>query len=485
MTQRVLVVDDEVEVTSFFNFLLESRSCEIALANSGKEVDGYLSESSDPFQLAFVDMKLPDSNGLEILKKIKAKFPGCEVIIMTGFSTIQSAISAIQNGAKDYLEKPFDNLDNLEQIIDSILSPLTQAADEISAQAAEFGIFYSSSSPMHNLMSVAYKLAKKNINIVIEGETGTGKELMSRFIHGVSLRSQNPFVGVNCGAISDSLLESELFGHEKGAFTGAIKSRKGFFELAHNGTLFLDEVGEAPHSIQVKLLRAIETGEFMRVGSEHVLYSNIRFIAATNRSLLDEVEKNHFRSDLLYRLEGIKLHLPSLRERPQDIPLISQQYLAKKYGGSYELDPDALSVLQQYRWPGNIRQLVNVLNQTIAIHDTKVIRPEHLPTTVLGGGHKSLKLPEIVLQKEIRELDKEGWIDHEIGDFIHKVVNQIQSVDDINFKLLMNKLQKIETEVGRKIIKKGLLETNGNRKLLSVKLDITNRVLRYHLNEKQ
>jgi two-component system, NtrC family, response regulator len=475
---KVLVVDDEIEVTTFFKYFLESKQCEVQLANSGNEVDRCLAENPSPFHLAFVDLKLPDANGLELLAKIKHNSPSCEVIIMTGYSTIQSAINAIQNGARDYLEKPFDDLDALEKVVDSILaaSPdIPETGDDITLDAARFGIFYSSASPMKKLMSVAYKLAKKNINILIEGETGTGKELMSRFIHGTSLRAQFPFVGVNCGAIPDSLLESELFGHEKGAFTGALKTRKGFFELANGGTLFLDEIGEAPHTIQVKLLRAIETGEFMRIGSESTLVSDIRLIAATNRSLKEEVEKERFRSDLLYRLEGIKLTLPPLRERPEDIPLLCQHYLEKKYGAT-RIDEEALEVLQHYDWPGNIRQLVNILNQTMAIHDCQVIRAKHLPTALFQK-----EMPSSLSKKDV---NADHWLDQEIEGFVKRVVSQISSIEEINFQQMMDKLKKIETQVGRKIIKKGLKETEGNRKALSAKLNMTNRVLRYLLNEK-
>jgi two-component system, NtrC family, response regulator len=473
---KVLVVDDEIEVSTFFKYFLESKHCEVHLANSGKEVDRCLALNL-PFHLAFVDLKLPDANGLELLAKIKRECPACEVIIMTGYSTIQSAVTAIQNGARDYLEKPFDDLDALEKVVDSIFesakTDTETVPDDITLAAAHFGIYYSSTSPMKKLMSVAYKLAKKNINILIEGETGTGKELMSRFIHGTSLRAQFPFVGVNCGAIPDSLLESELFGHEKGAFTGALKTRKGFFELANGGSMFLDEIGEAPHTIQVKLLRAIETGEFMRIGSEATLVSDIRFIAATNRSLQEEVEKDRFRSDLLYRLEGVKLTLPPLRERVEDIPLLCAHYLEKKYGAS-RIDEEALAVLKQYDWPGNIRQLINLLNQTIAIHDCPVIRVEHLPAVLFHT-----KQPPSSPNK-----DREHWLDQEIDDFVKRFVSQISSIEEIQFQQVMDKLKKIETEVGRQIIRKGLVETAGNRKLLSMKLNMTNRVLRYFLNEK-
>ncbi|MEW9669029.1 sigma-54-dependent transcriptional regulator [Ammoniphilus sp. 3BR4] len=474
---NVLVVDDEIEITSFFSYLLENKPCQVSLANSAKEVNDILANTQTPLHLALVDLKLPDANGLDLLAKIKQRHPSCEVIMMTGYSAVQSAIAAMQMGAKDYLEKPFDDLDSLESLIDSILKHPEQPKCEVSAEAARYGIFYSPHSPMKNVMDIAHKLAKKNISILIEGETGTGKELMARFIHGSSLRSSFPFVGVNCGAVLESLLESELFGHEKGSFTGADKTRKGYFELANNGTLFLDEIGEAPHSIQVKLLRAIETGEFRRVGSEQTLIGHIRFISATNRKLEEEVEKQRFRSDLLYRLDGVRLQLPALRERKQDIATICEQYLLKKYEGAYEIHPHALDILTNCEWSGNIRQLLNVLNQTIAIHDCQLIRAEHLPKTLWKGSDDSQ-----VSAPPLPSLDSS--VDQEIEKFVDHLVRLLPSAENIEFQALMNKLKHIETEVGRRIIQKGLAETRGNRRSLSSKLRISSRAIRYILNEK-
>ncbi|MGA9173926.1 MAG: sigma-54 dependent transcriptional regulator, partial [Thermoactinomyces sp.] len=320
-------------------------------------------------------------------------------------------------------------------------------------------------------------LAKKAINILIEGETGTGKELMARFIHGSSLRSEYPFVGINCGAIPESLLESELFGHEKGAFSGAIKTRKGYFELANNGTLFLDEIGEASASIQVKLLRVLETGEFMRVGSEEIRKSNVRFISATNRNLESDVENNRFRSDLLYRLEGVKLSIPPLRERREDIPLIAQNYLDKKYGGKCRLDSDTAQILKMYDWPGNVRQLHNVLNQTHAIHDCKRLTADHLPQYLVTRAQNPDKEMSVVMQTE-------DFIEREVKQFVQNLIDGLDSVEQIDLKKVMKRIRQMEAEIGRKIIEKGLAETQGNRQLLSEKLNITTRVLRYILNEK-
>ena len=478
--KRILIVDDETEVTTFFTYFLRRKNCEVVVANTGKDVQWLLQNDSCGFQAALVDLKLPDADGLELLRKIKAVFPACEVLIMTGYSTIKSAVTAMQWGAKDYLEKPFDNLDSLEHIIDSVLSASANQKDDLSQEAAQYGIVYSAESPMSKMIAIAKKLAKKAIHILIEGETGTGKELMARFLHGASNRAQQPFVAFNCGAVPESLLESELFGYEKGAFTGAVKSRKGLFELAHNGTLFLDEIGEAPLSIQVKLLRTLETGEFMRVGGEQVGQSNIRFISATNRNLEHEVEMNRFRSDLLYRLEGIKLAIPPLRERAGDIPAIAHSYLQKRSGAPCEIEPDAMELLQHYDWPGNVRQLLNVLNQTIALHECEKLRAEHLPAQ-LRQKTLQTKLPG---QSHPEPSSVEQAIERECERFVESLTRVLPSIEGVDFDYLQKRIKLLEGEVGRAIIEKGLSETKGDRQLLSKKLNITKRTIRYILNEK-
>ena len=473
-TKKVLVVDDEKEVTTFFKHLLASKNCEVYIANDAVEVDRVLSQQV-PFDLALVDLKLPDANGLELLSRIKKKQASCEVIMMTGYSTVKTAVAAIQAGAKDYLEKPFDDITRLEELVDSILNRDFANEEALCNQAAHYGIICSPNSPIKNLLAIASKVANKSLNILIEGETGTGKELMARFIHGLSMRSTCPFVGINCGAISESLLESELFGHEKGAFTGAVKPRRGFFELANNGTLFLDEIGEAPLPIQVKLLRVLETGEFIRVGGESPIKTNIRVVSATNRNLESEIVANRFRADLLYRLEGVKLTIPALRDRPDDIPWIARYYLNTKF--HVDIDDQAIEVLKAFEWPGNVRQLLNALNQTIAIHDCKIIREEHLPrwiTTVpVHPSEESPSSPGL-----------EARIEREMEQFIENVVNCIESIDDLDFAVLMKKIKKLESAVGKKVIEKGLSETDGNRQLLSKKWNVTPRILRYILNEK-
>ncbi|UFJ41057.1 sigma-54 dependent transcriptional regulator [Brevibacillus humidisoli] len=460
---------------------MQAKNCEVTVSHSGRDVYRLLETRPFPYHLALIDLKLPDANGLDLLPAIKAACPACEVIVMTGYSTIKSAVTAIQSGARDYLEKPFDNLDDLEQAIFSVLDHSHPQHDLITRQAVSYGMIYADDSPMATVMSVADKLAKKAINVLIEGETGTGKELMARFLHGASLRAQAPFIAMNCAAIPETLLESELFGHEKGAFTGAIKGRKGFFELADSGTLFLDEIGEAPATIQAKLLRVMETGEFMRIGGEQTLKGNIRFISATNRNLEREVELGRFRADLLYRLEGVKLTIPALRKRPGDIPLIVNHYLQKKSNDACRIDPAAVQVLQQYDWPGNVRQLLNVVNQAMALHDSPVLRVEHLPAQLLQERRDASPAPSMECPPDAFEC----FVEQEAARFVHTVTARIGSVDQIDFPRLLERIRRLEGEVGRRVIRQGLAETDGDRALLSDKLGISKRTLRYILNEKE
>ncbi|HHY40262.1 MAG TPA: sigma-54-dependent Fis family transcriptional regulator, partial [Syntrophaceticus sp.] len=275
---------------NFFNFFLDGKGHEITVAENGNDARKAF---QDFYHLVLLDLKLPDVSGITLLKEIKARHPDTEVIIMTGYSTVKSAVEAIQLGAYDYLEKPFDNLDALEGIINRALSRALAKGEphddeemvRRKATLKKVGFVAGRSEKMQRLLTVAERLAKKNITILIRGETGTGKEVLARYIHAVSNRAAKPFLAINCGAFSETLLDSELFGHEKGAFTGATSQHKGIFEVAHRGTLFLDEIGEASLPIQVKLLRVLETGEIFRLGGESPIRVDTRLIAATNAPL--------------------------------------------------------------------------------------------------------------------------------------------------------------------------------------------------------
>jgi two-component system NtrC family response regulator len=389
---NILIIDDEVDVGNFFRRLLRRKAYDLTVALSGKEAREQINTGN--FHVAMVDLKLPDADGLELLQEIKSVKPNCEVIIMTGYSTARTAVKAIQSGAFDYIEKPFDDILVIEELIEKALEFGKKMLGDTDTQpdwlpiAARIGYEVGNSPAMLRLVSMADKIARKNINVLIQGETGTGKEVLANFIHEAGNRTEYPFVAVNCGALPENLLESELFGHEKGSFTGAANQRKGIFELANKGTLFLDEIGEASLSIQVKLLRVLETGEFMRVGGEKPIHTDVRVIAATNVDLEKAVRDKTFREDLFYRLDVVRLLIPSLREHKEDIPVLVNYFLNKfknKYSSeNMTFSKEAMELLLEHAWPGNIRELANTVDQSMALCDGQIILPAHLSKKFSG-----------------------------------------------------------------------------------------------------
>ncbi|WP_231702813.1 sigma-54-dependent transcriptional regulator [Desulfocucumis palustris] len=382
-----------MEVGTFFRRLLERKGYRVKVAASGAEAVRALDEQQ--YQVAMVDLKLPDANGLSLLQEIKNRQPGCEVIIMTGYSTTKTAVKAIQLGAFDYIDKPFEDIAEVEDLIDKAcdygksLQHGAGTQPEWFNTAAKAGFLVGGTAKMFKMVSIADKIAKKNINVLIQGETGTGKEVLARFIHAASNRSDMLFIPVNCGAFPENLLESELFGHEKGAFTGASSQRRGIFELADRGTLFLDEIGEASLSIQVKLLRVLETGEFLRVGGEKTIHTDVRIVAATNIDLEQAVRDKLFREDLFYRLDVVRFELPPLRERREDIPLLVKHFLKRNSEFADKEPPqvsgETMRLLMEYSWPGNIRELANTIDQAVALCDGPVILPNHLSDKIMNS----------------------------------------------------------------------------------------------------
>jgi two-component system NtrC family response regulator len=381
----ILIIDDEESVCSFFNRLLLRNGYRCVTATN--EADALRALDSRTFQVAMIDLKLPDTDGLTLLRHIKTRQPHCEVIIMTGFSTIKTAVKAMQLGAFEYVEKPFDDITEIERLIKeastSALAGRPKDEDAWQDLAKAQGFLVGSTPAMQQLASLAHRLAKKDISILIQGETGTGKEVLARFIHAASHRSEQLFIPINCGALADNLLESELFGHERGSFTGAGNMRRGIFELANNGTLFLDEVGEASLAIQVKLLRVLETGEFMRLGGEKMVHSDVRVISASNVDLENAMLQREFREDLFYRLNVVKLEIPPLRSRQEDIPMLAE-FFVEQFSPGLTLTPQIKDMLCQYDWPGNIRELANTLRQAAALCDGPAIEPKHFAGKLSG-----------------------------------------------------------------------------------------------------
>lgn len=480
--KRLLIVDDEREVQHFFSYLLRTKDIELFFAANAAQVQAQLTTRT--YDAALIDIRLPDINGLDILKTIKEQMPACRVVIMTGYSTVKSALEAIRLGADDYIEKPFDNIDELEALIVRLVTAKqSQQHSDALHLAAQTGFIVGHTPEMLHMLSLAYKIARKNVTVLIEGETGTGKEVLARFIHQASLRQPQPFIGVNCGALTETLLESELFGHEKGAFTGAFHTRKGLFEIASKGTLFLDEIGDASPSIQMKLLRVLETRELMRVGGEHYLHTDARIIAASHVQLAAAVQQGKFREDLLYRLDVIKLHIPPLRQRKADIPYLVGHLLKRHAPPGMTVSADAMAAMQQYDWPGNIRELSNVIMRaiTLAEGETSTITAKHLPYTLIQHEGTLSACAPAPQEHASAALSFESYL----NEWKNTLLSQWNADTNIDLPSIMSAVKDLEKGIGHAFIKKTLRETLGNRKEAARRLNISVRTLRYLLNEKE
>ena len=488
--RRFLVVDDEQEVCNFFSYLLKNKGYSVVTANTGQEAADRLKRCQ--FNVALVDLKLPDVNGIEILKEIKKVQPDCEVIIITGYSTVKSAVEAIQSGAFDYVEKPFVNIDEMELLLERALNVRAEL-EKLSMSHKELGFVVGHSPKFLSLISAVQKIAKKNITVLIQGETGTGKEVLARYIHAVSHRSDRPFMAFNCGAFTETLLESELFGHEKGSFTGATSKKKGIFELAHKGTLFLDEIDSASPAIQIKLLRILETGEFLRVGGEELCKVDVRIITATNTNLAARVEEDKFREDLFYRLDVASLHIPPLRERAEDIPLFVDYFLEKettdKEISVNKFSDEAMEVLKKHTWPGNIRELANTVAQAVLLSKGPAITVNDLPPRIKPVQEK----PAGADPGEEVKKGRAGPLfrAHPEGE---KLLGLLEQFDEVLLQKLNIKegfafggfhedLKRWSSRVAGKMIALALEATFGNQVQAARLLGITPRALRYYVEK--
>ncbi|HIV73943.1 MAG TPA: sigma-54 dependent transcriptional regulator [Candidatus Pseudogracilibacillus intestinigallinarum] len=471
---NILVIDDEKTVGNFLTYFFEEKLYHVTVGYSGTDYDRLIEERT--YDLAMIDVKLPDRNGLDILEHIKQNQLSCKTIIMTGYSTVKIAVDAIKLGANDFIEKPFDDIDLLEQTVDQLLEgQMTVMEDDIRQLTAMSGIIVENSVVMKQLLTFAYKVATKNVNVFIQGETGTGKELIAHFIHLASHRNDQPYIRINCGALSETLLESELFGHEKGAFTGATKERKGVFEIANHGTLFLDEIGDASLATQVKLLRVIESGEYMRVGGETLKKTNIRIISATNVDLKEAVKEKKFREDLYYRLNVVELNIPPLRERKEDIVPIATYFL-HKLNESFMLHVDTKTLLKTYDWPGNIRELSNMMKRAVSL-----LEPNEKIIDAKYFSHLTSSIPdEISTSKKKEEVNFE----EKIQTFQQLVINMWKDEEILPLKPILEEIQQLEDYIGKQYIHKALKKYIGNKQKAAEALEITPRQLRYLLKEK-
>jgi two-component system response regulator AtoC len=392
MPKRVLIVDDEKAIRWSLGEALTSDGYEIDEAESGKK--GIKLFRDDPADLVVLDLKLPDMDGLTVLKKLKEIDPDVPVVMMTAYGEVETAVEAIKSGAYDFLLKPFQ-LDKMKITIKNALetSMLRHELDGIKQKDREsydFKNFLGKSAVMKEVFRKVKKIGEsKASTILIQGESGTGKELVARSIHESSSGNNRPFLEINCAALPETLLESELFGHEKGAFTDAKYRKKGLFELAEGGTIFLDEIGEMGVTLQSRLLRVIENKTFRRVGGVKDLRINTRIISATNRDLKKAIENGSFRSDLYYRLQVIPINLPSLRERKEDIELLANHYISvfnTEFKKSVKkISPPVAAALQRYSWPGNVRELKNVIERAMLLEAEDELLPEHIPTEISSG----------------------------------------------------------------------------------------------------
>jgi DNA-binding NtrC family response regulator len=421
---RILFVDDEAPIREVMKIELQRMGHDAVICEDGKSALAAADKNS--FDAAIVDLRMPGLSGWDVIEHLKSVSPETDVIISTGHGNMEDAIQALRRGAYDFLTKP-----TKLAVISGVLNRVAEKralrnkalALETRLKVVEGSKIVGNSLPMLRVQQLIEKIAPTDSNVLILGETGTGKELAARRVHDLSRRAQMPFVAVNCGALPENLVESELFGHRKGAFTGADSTRKGLIEVANGGTLFLDELGELDRMMQVKLLRVLESGEMRRLGENDSFHVDVRLVCATNRNLLDMVEKGDFREDLFFRVNTFEIPLPPLRERKADLPELARALVARHLKRNSipdgMLTPELLAALEQHDWNGNVRELANALEHALILSDGKTLRREDLPASVLGKAIRR-KVPAMSLvgtgearstsdrPKSLREIEMEA-----------------------------------------------------------------------------
>lgn len=453
---HILVIDDERSMLELLEIILTKEGYQVTCADNGKQAISLIQKGS--YDLLLCDIKLGDVSGIEVLKRAKQKNPESVVIMISAYSSAENAVEAMNEGAYDYVPKPFDN-EELKHTVKSALDmrTLDQEKKAINVDRDEtlhFGKIVGNSPRMLHIYDMIRQVARTKTNILITGESGTGKELIAKAIHEQSDREEKPFVVINCGSIPETLMESEFFGHKKGAFTGASDNKKGLFEVADQGTVFLDEIGELSTSFQVKLLRAVQEKVFKRVGDTQDISVDIRFISATNKDLNKEIIGERFREDLFYRLNVIEIKIPPLRERKGDLKPLAQYFLdkySKEMGKKItKISSYAIELLKKYDFPGNIRELENLLERSVALTSTNILLPDSLELSIY----------------------KKRWIEgvkdrrFDLDEVAHGV-----SVDTIL------------AEIERAYLEKALDLTQGNKHAAAKLLGITFRSIRYRLDK--
>lgn len=407
--EKILVVDDELNMRLVLAAMLKKEGHEVMTAANGVEAFEIIKKIL--ISVVATDLKMPGLDGMGLLQKIIEYDSSIPVIILTAYGTVSSAVDALKNGAFDYITKPFEQ-DELKTIIAKALKArrLENNIPPVPKGEKEQHPIIGNSSRIFEILKIVQKVSPTDTAVLITGETGTGKELIARALHAGSSRSKQSFIKINCAAIAQNLVESELFGYEKGAFTGALNTKPGRFELAHKGTLFLDEVGEIPREVQAKLLQAIQDQSFERVGGLKTISVDVRLITATNKNLPDEIREGRFREDLFYRLNVFPIHLPPLREREDDILLLADYFLDKsssKLGKNHlGLAPDVRDFLMAYSWPGNIRELEHLMERVALLADGPVITSDLIPPEISGSSHEMEPLQD-VLKTHMEEMEKQ------------------------------------------------------------------------------
>jgi len=407
---RILVVDDESSMRDFLSIMLHREGYIVDAANDGSQAVKHLKDHS--YDLVISDVQMPQLNGLKLLRHVKERNPETVVIMITAFSSTEEAVEAMKQGAYDYITKPFKN-EEIRLVIKNALERKLLRQENIELKKAlekrySFSGIIGKSKPMQEVFNLIEKVAGSRVNVLITGESGTGKELVARAVHYLSERKSRAFMPINCGAIPENLLESELFGHEKGSFTGATQQKLGLFEVADGGTLFLDEIAELPPMMQVKLLRVLQEQEIRRVGGNQNIKIDVRLIAATNKNLEKEVAEHRFREDLFYRLNVIPLHLPPLRERREDIPLLIDHFTQQATGNdNLKVDEQAMRRLLDYGWPGNVRELENIIERCLVLGSGDSLTEDCLPAQLRGDASRACARLEAIPEEGF---DLDGYL---------------------------------------------------------------------------
>ena len=485
--RSVLVVDDEADIRSLLKDLLSEEGYTVRVAKSGAEAIEQIGKSLP--DLVMMDIKLPDQDGLGVLRQLKREHAELEVIVMTAFGGSSTAIKAMEHGAYDYVTKPFeidDLLATLKRVFEhaDMSSEVSALRLELGKREAERERIVGSSKPMLEVFKLIGKVAPSDATVLITGESGTGKELIAEALHRASKRNPHPLVKVSCAALPETLLETELFGHEKGSFTGAMTMRKGRFETANKGTIFLDEIGEMTPGTQTKLLRILQEREFERIGSNVPIKIDIRVITATNRDLAEEVDRGKFREDLYYRLNVIHIHMPPLRDRKEDIPLLVEHFLVKYRHAAgaipTTISEDAVKKLVGYDWPGNVRELENAIERAVVLSRGNPITLEHLPLGDLREGRDRARLAKRRTRLEDDEAalsDRRDELDADQADAdAADVADVAGNGSDGSFKHRVAALE-------RQLIKEALDRAGGNRTKAADELGIYRRLLYAKIKE--